>query len=300
MMLLALSVLGGCGKKDKGDDVAKTDVPKSAESTTPSATDAGTDTQPSVEPAGDAGSTLTVIASPGIHTQILNQAKDILAGEGITLVIDSEFDDYMMPNWFVDGSVYDCNYYQHEVYMNTFNEEQDTDLVSVGKIHFEPLGLYPGTKVSLSSLANGDTIAIPRDTANQARALSLLSDAGIITMPSDKRLDGTIKDVAANPYNIKFELMDASQIPSAVARAAFVVMNGNYARQALYTVTTDALFFEQANTEVADKYANIIAVRRDRQDDPLVKKLVEVLQGDEIRTYIENSFAGAVVPYTGS
>ncbi len=301
--LIAVTTLSCCGGQKDKSDVATTslqpDQQTGGESTgesTDSAGTANTWTGSDEIPEG----ALTVVASPGVHEDILKMAQVILAEEGIELYIDSDFDDYLIPNFFVDGGVYDCNYFQHEEYLNTFNQEQGTDLVSVGKIHFEPLGIYPGKKKSLSALEEGDLITIPRDTANQARAIKLLSDAGIVTIPEDKKNSSSVGDIIDNPHGIDIRLMDASQVPSAVASSAFVVMNGNYARQALYTVTSDALAYENPDSSVAGRYANIIAVNRGNENDPRVQALVRVLQSQEIRDYIETRFAGAVVPYTGS
>lgn len=303
-VLLMTALLAGCGKSG-GENVATTNLQNQQEP----AAQTG-DLQPAAPQAqaqaqtwnGDSGTdenTLTVVASPGIHSEILRMAQTILASEGITLYVDSDFEDYLIPNFLVDGGVYTCNYFQHEEYLNSFNEEQGTDLVSVGKIHFEPLGIYPGKKKALSALENGDVITIPRDTANQARALKLLSDAKLIGIPSDKATTASVRDITDNPYGLQIQLMDASQVPSAVAGSAFVVMNGNYARQALYTVTSDAIAYENPESSVADRYANIIAVNRGDENNPLVQELVRVLQSDDIKTYMNSRFAGAVVPYNG-
>ena len=304
MMVLVISVLYGCGKSDD-NNVASTALPGAQDTNGQTAQTAQTSDAQTAQAQTWSGDTagekyLSVVASPGIHTEILKMAQTILAGEGITLYIDSDFEDYLIPNFLVDGGVYTCNYFQHEEYLNSFNEEQGTDLVSVGKIHFEPLGIYPGKKKSLKSLESGDVITIPRDTANQARALKLLSDAGLITLPADKTADASIGDITDNPYGIRIQLMDASQVPSAIADSAFIVMNGNYARQALYTVTSDAIAYENPDSSVADKYANIIAVNRGDENNPLVQELVKVLQSEDIRVYMQSRFAGAVVPYSGS
>lgn len=302
-MLTAVTMLGGCGNAKDKTDVATTTLPTGQQPNEENAQNGSADNGTADAWAGTEEipeDALTVVASPGAHEEILKMAQTALAAEGIELYVDADFDDYMMPNLLVDGGVYDCNYFQHEEYLNTFNEEQGTDLVSVGKIHFEPLGIYPGRKKSISGLESGDVITIPRDTANQARALKLLSDAGIIKIPDDKKNSSSVRDITDNPNGVEIRLMDASQVPSAVANSAFVVMNGNYARQALYTVTSDALAYENPDSSVAGRYANIIAVNRGNENDPRVQALVRVLQSDEIRSYIETRFAGAVVPYTGS
>ncbi|MCR5675430.1 MAG: metal ABC transporter substrate-binding protein [Lachnospiraceae bacterium] len=293
----AIALLAGCGKKDS-QDVATTSLDAGQEQQA-----TGTDTTQAQSWDGGVGEVpegaLTVVASPGVHTDILRMAQSILADEGIELYIDSDFDDYLMPNLLVDGGVYECNYFQHEEYLATFNAEQGTDLVSVGKIHFEPLGIYRGVKWSLDDLTDGDVITIPRDTANQARALKLLSDVGLISLDTSVQ-DPSINDVTDNPKGLRLELMDASQVPSAVANSAFVVMNGNYARQALYTVTSDAIAYENPKSSVAGRYANIIAVNRENANDPRVLALVKALQSEDVRNYMETKYAGAVVPYTGS
>ena len=303
VLLAAMTVLGGCGKEQGKSGVATTELPSGQSGDeTVQQSQGGTEQADTWDGGSEAipEGALTVVASPGAHEEILRMAQATLADEGIDLYIDSDFDDYIMPNILVDGGSYDCNYFQHEEYLNTFNKEQGTDLVSVGKIHFEPLGIYPGKKKSLSALEEGDLITIPRDTANQARAIKLLSDAGIVSIPEDKKNSSSVNDITDNPHGIEIRLMDASQVPSAVASSAFVVMNGNYATQALYTVTSDALAYENPDSSVASRYANIIAVNRGMEDDPRVQKLVNVLQSEEIRSFIETRYAGAVVPYTGS
>ncbi|MBR4529128.1 MAG: metal ABC transporter substrate-binding protein [Lachnospiraceae bacterium] len=300
---LLLAVTAGCGKQG-GDPVASTTLPAADQPAAQQTQDQPSDTKPAVEWNGDAETVpegaLTVVACPGAHEEILKMAQTALASEGIQLYVNADYDDYMMPNLLVDADIYECNYFQHEEYLKTFNEEQGTDLVSVGKIHFEPLGIYRGRKHSLSELSNGDIITVPRDTANQARALKLLADCGLLSLDPAKEDAASIEDIRDNPKGITISLMDASQVPAAIAESAFVVMNGNYARQALYTLDQDALAYEAPDSAAASRYANIIAVKRENAEDPRVKKLVEVLQGSDLQTYMQTKYAGAVVPYAGS
>ena len=239
--------------------------------------------------------TITVAASPTPHAEILEAAKDLLKEKGYTLEI-KEFDDYPQQNVVVDEGEFDANYFQHQPYLDNFNEEKGSDLVSAAKIHYEPLGIYPGTSEDLENIKDGAKIAVPNDATNEARALLLLEENGIITLKEDAGLNATKKDVEENPHNIEIVELDAAQIARVVEELDFVVLNGNYALDAGFNVQTDAIAKEEADSEAAQTYANIIAVKKENKDSEKIKALVEVLQSEEIGKFITDTYEGAVVP----
>lgn len=239
---------------------------------------------------------ITVAASPTPHAEILAAAADILKKEGWTLKI-TEFEDYVQPNLVVDGGEIDANYFQHVPYLDDFNEENGTSLVSVGGIHYEPFGIYPGTKSALSDLAEGDVIALPNDTTNEARALLLLQDNGIITLADGAGLKATVKDITDNPKNIKIQELEAAQVSRVKDEVAFVVLNGNYALAAGFSVAHDAVAYETSDSEAAKTYVNVLVVKKGNENEEGIQALVKVLKSDEIRQYIVDSYDGAVVPF---
>lgn len=239
--------------------------------------------------------TITVAASPTPHAEILEAAKDLLKEKGYTLEI-KEFDDYPQQNVVVDEGEFDANYFQHQPYLDNFNEEKGSDLVSAAKIHYEPLGIYPGASEDLENIKDGAKIAVPNDATNEARALLLLEENGIITLKEDAGLNVTKKDVEENPHNIEIVELDAAQIARVVEELDFVVLNGNYALDAGFNVQTDAIAKEEADSEAAQTYANIIAVKKENKDSEKIKALVEVLQSEEIGKFITDTYEGAVVP----
>ena len=239
---------------------------------------------------------IKVAASTTPHAEILEQAKTILAKDGWDLQV-TEFSDYVQPNLVVDSGDFDANYFQHIPYLESFNEEHGTHLVNAGGIHYEPFGIYPGTKKALSEITEGDVIAVPNDTTNEARALLLLQDNGIITLKDGVGLEATVKDIVDNPYGVKIQELEAAQVSRVIPEVAFVVLNGNYALEAGFSVGKDAVAYESAQSEAAKTYVNVIAVKEGNEDKKAIKKLVEVLKSDEIKTYIEETYDGAVVPF---
>jgi D-methionine transport system substrate-binding protein len=239
---------------------------------------------------------ITVAASTTPHAEILEQAKTILAKEGWDLKV-TVFSDYVQPNLVVESGDFDANYFQHIPYLEQFNEEQGTHLVNAGGIHYEPFGIYPGTKKELSELKKGDVIAVPNDTTNEARALLLLQDNGIITLKDGVGLEATVKDIVDNPYEIKIQELEAAQVSRVVPEVAFVVLNGNYALEAGFSVAKDAVAYEASESEAAKTYVNVIAVKEGNENKEGIKKLVEVLKSDEIKQFIKDTYDGAVVPF---
>lgn len=182
-------------------------------------------------------------------------------------------------------------------YLENFNAEKGTHLVNAGGIHYEPFGIYPGTKKDLSELADGDTIAVPNDTTNEARALLLLQDNGIITLKDGAGLEATVNDIAENPHNVKIEELAAEQVARVAPEVAFVVLNGNYALQAGYSVAQDSLAYETSDSEAAKTYVNVIAVKEGNENNPGIQALVKVLKSDDIKKFINDTYDGAVIPF---
>lgn len=267
--VLAIGALIGCGSTDK-----------KAESSTGS-----TDTQ-----------VIKVAASATPHAEILEEAKPLLAKEGYDLQV-TVFDDYVQPNEVVDSGDFDANYFQHVPYMEQFNKEKGTKLVDAGDIHYEPFGIYPGTKKSLDEIADGDEIAVPNDTTNEARALLLLQDNGLIKLKDGAGFTATVNDIAENPHNIKIVELEAAQVARVTGETAFVVLNGNYALQAGYSVKKDALAYEASDSEAAKTYVNIIAVKEGNEDSDAIKALVKVLKSDDIKKFIDEKYDGAVIAF---
>ena len=207
------------------------------------------------------------------------------------------FDDYVQPNLVVESGEFDANYFQHIPYLESFNKEQGTHLVNAGGIHYEPFGIYPGTKKDLSELAEGDTIAIPNDTTNEARALLLLQDNGIITLNDGVGLTATVNDIKENPKNIKFEELEAAQVARVINEVSFVVLNGNYALEAGLSAAKDSISYEKSDSDAAKTYVNIIAVKEGNENNEKIKALVEVLKSDEITKFINEKYDGAVIPF---
>ena len=242
--------------------------------------------------------TIKVAASATPHAEILEEAKPILEKEGWDLEV-TVFDDYVQPNLVVESGDFDANYFQHIPYLEQFNEEKGTHLVVAGKIHYEPFGIYPGTKKDLKDIAKGDKIAVPNDTTNEARALLLLQDNGIIKLKDGAGIKATVNDIEENPNNIEIVELEAAQVPRVVNEVAYVVLNGNYALEANYTVKKDALAYEKSDSEAAKTYVNVIAVKEGNENNEGIKALVEVLKSDEMKKFINDTYQGSVVPYEG-
>lgn len=239
---------------------------------------------------------IKVAASSTPHAEILEEAKDLLAEKGWTLEV-TVFDDYVQPNLVVESGEFDANYFQHIPYLDNFNAENGTHLVNAGGIHYEPFGIYPGTKTSLEDLEEGDTIAVPNDTTNEARALLLLQDNGIITLKEDAGLEATVNDIVDNPKNVEILELEAAQVARVKEEVAFVVLNGNYALEAGFSVAKDSIAYEKADSEAAKTYVNVIAVKEGKEDSEAIKALIEVLTSDEIKQYINDTYDGAVIPF---
>lgn len=265
---LAVFALAGCGSSDKA-----------ASSDTAASSSSGETT------------VLKVGATAVPHAEILEQVKPILAKEGIDLQI-VEFNDYVQPNLALNDGELDANYFQHQPYLDEFKSEHDVKLVSAGGIHIEPMGVYSKKVKSLDDLADGASIAIPNDPTNGGRALILLAKAGVITLKDNNDIKATVQDITANPKNIKFQEVEAAQLPRVLDDVDAAVINTNYAMQANLVPSKDALVMEDSTSP----YVNIVAVREGDQDKPAIKKLIEALKSDTVKKFIEEKYKGAVVP----
>ncbi len=238
--------------------------------------------------------TITVAASTAPHAEILEQCKSIMTEKGYTLEVQV-MDDYVTPNVATDDGDVDANYFQHQPYLDQFNAEKGTKLVTVAKVHYEPYGIYAGTCASLDALEDGAVIAVPNDATNEARALLLLEANGLITLAEGAGLTATKNDITDNPKNLDIREMEAALLPTVLDEVAFAVINGNYAISAGLNVA-EALAVEDAASEAAQTYANVLVVKEGNENLDKVKALVEALHSDAIRDYITTTYAGAVVP----
>ncbi len=241
--------------------------------------------------------TIVVGASATPHAEILEQVKDALAKDGWTLEIKI-FDDYILPNKSLSEGELDANYFQHTPYLESYNASNGTDLVSAAKIHYEPFGIYGNGVTSLSELAAGATIIIPADDSNETRALLLLQQEGLITLPEDASASKgvTTLDIVDNGgYDI--QAVQADTVPAQLQNSnpgTIAVINGNYALQAgLHS--SDALALESASGDAAQTYANIVACRKGEENSDKIKALVSALQSDAVKQYIADTYNGAVV-----
>lgn len=282
--VLAIGALTACssGDKDSSTTVQETET-QTADTSTETA---------------DTATELTKVvvgASTTPHAEILAAAKDILAEKGYELEV-VEYSDYVQPNLALDAGDLDANYFQHQPYLDQFNEENKTDIVSVAAIHYEPFGIYAGKTTSLDSLADGAKVAVPNDASNEARALLLLEAQGLITLKEGVGLNATKTDIAENPKNLDIVEIEAAQLARSLPDVDIAVINGNVALQAGLNVAKDALATEDKESVAAQTYANILAVKAGNEENEGVKALVEALQSDVVKQFIEEKYEGSVVP----
>ena len=235
--------------------------------------------------------TLKVGASPEPHAKMLALVKEDLEKEGIALEV-KEFSDYVQPNLVVNDKQLDANFFQHLPYLENFNKEKGTNLVSLGSIHLEPMGVYSEKIKSIDDLKIGSTVTIPADATNGARALLILEKNGLIKLNEDAGFNATEKDIVKNPKNLKFEALDSASLPRTLKDVDISVINGNYALEAGFDPQKDALILE----ENSSPYGNIIAIRKGDENRPELKALLKALQSDKIKKYIEENFKGGVIP----
>lgn len=237
---------------------------------------------------------IKVGASPTPHAEILEVIKDNLEEDGYTLEI-VEYNDYVLPNTAVEDGEIDANFFQHTPYLNDFNAENGTHIVSVASVHFEPFGIYGGKTKSLEELKDGATVAVPNDTTNEARALLLLEAQGLIKLKDGVGLDATVVDIEENKLNLEIKELEAAQIARSLQDVDIACINGNYALEAGLTAE-DAIAFEASDSLAASTYANIVTVKEGNENSEKTKALVDAILSDEVRDYINNTYNGAVVP----
>lgn len=232
-------------------------------------------------------------ASVTPHAEILNAVKDELKAAGYDLEV-VEFTDYVLPNTALEQGDLDANYFQHTPYLENFNEEKGTHLAAVGKIHYEPFGIYAGKTSDLSAIPDGGSIAIPNDGTNEARALLLLEAQGLIKLKEGITFTATVLDIAENPKNLSIKEIEAAQLARSLQDVDAAVINGNYAIQAGLKVK-DALAIEDKDSIAADTYANVLVVKEGHENDEATKALLAALQSDTAKKFMEEKYEGAVI-----
>lgn len=279
--VLTAAALSACGGAKTEDTAATTAADTTA---------AGTETTAAPAELKE----IKVGASPAPHAEILEAAAPALEKLGYKLTI-VEFTDYVQPNLALDTGDLDANYFQHYPYLEQFNQENGTKIVSAASIHYEPFGIYAGKTASLAELADGAKIAVPNDATNEARALLLLEAQGLIKLADGVGLNATKTDVVENPKNLDILEIEAAQIPRSLQDVEVAVINGNYAIEAGLKVS-DALAVEASDSEAAVTYGNIVAVQEGRENDEAIQALVEALTGNDVKAFIDSTYEGAVVP----
>lgn len=234
---------------------------------------------------------LSVAATPVPHAELLEYVKIPLAKQGVELDV-KVFTDYVQPNLQVSQKQLDVNFFQHKPYLDEFNAARGTELVQVGQVHVEPFGAYSRKVKSVDALPEGATVAIPNDPSNGGRALLLLANHGLIKLKDPKNILATSRDVAENPKKLKFRELEAATLPRVLDQVELALINTNYALEAGLNPTEDALFIEGSDSP----YANILVTRKDNAESESVKKLVQALQSDDVRKFIEEKYKGAIVP----
>lgn len=307
-IVLGASLLAGCGSSASSgsDSTASTSSTASVEeaagtSTADSVAEASSTTsgvaggEDAIPEASGSDTTITVGASPSPHAEILEQAESLLKDKGWTLKIQ-QYNDYIQPDAALASGDLDANYFQHKPYLDNYNKENNTDLVSAGVIHYEPFGIFPGKTKSLDDLKDGAQVGVPNDATNEARALLLLEAQGLITLKSDAGINATKNDIEKNPKNLKIVEIEAAQLPRSIQDLDIAVVNGNYAIQAGFSVKKDALAVEDAKSLGAKTYGNVVAVRKEDQNSDKTKALVAALRSEKVKNYINEKYDGAVVP----
>ena len=261
VLVLSLGILAACGGGAGGDD--------------------------------SADKTIKVAASPTPHAEILNSVKDQLAEEGWTLEV-IEFDDYVQPNVATTDGDVDANYFQHVPYLDQYNEENGTDLVPVANMHYEKMAVYAGTKDSLDAIEAGDKIGVPNDATNEARALKVLEEQGLIKLKEGSSETATVTDIEEYPKGeIEIVELEAASIPASLPDLAFGVINANYAIQA--DIMDKVVAVEGTDEAQEDTYVNIIVVNSGNENSEKIQALVNALHSDATKAFIEETFNGAVV-----
>lgn len=249
--------------------------------------------QPNTNTSSDSSKTIKVGASPSPHAEILNHVKDALSKDGYNLEV-VEYNDYIQPNTALESGELDANYFQHITYLNNFNEENNTHLVSAGNIHFEPMRIFAGKSASLDAIPDGGVVTVPNDTTNEARALLLLEQEGLIKLKEGAGTLATVADIVENPKNLQIKEIEAAQVPRSLDDSEIAVINCNYALSAGLELDK-SLAVESDSGEAAKAYANVIAVKEGNENTDKTKALVKALQSDDVKEFINSNYKGAVV-----
>ena len=281
---LSVSALTGCGSNETAAQTSEAAATTANQETAAQTTEATESKE-----VADTDTTIKVAASAVPHAEILEAAKPLLAEQGYTLEIQI-FDDYVQPNLVVESGDFDANYFQHIPYLESFNEEKGTHLVNAGGIHYEPFGLYPGTETSLDNIDNA-TIAVPNDTTNEARALTLLEKNGFFKLKADAGLTATKNDIEENPLNVTVDEVEAAQVPNVLQDEDYAVINSNYAISAGLDPMTDALAMEDGSSA----YVNVLVCKEGNENEPKIKALVAALQSQQVKDFMDENYKGAVV-----
>lgn len=302
VVVLAAAVLFTACSSDAGSNASastETSAEASAEASTEASAEESTETSAAASDASsaaaDGDTTIKVGASPTPHAEILAQIQDALKEKGYDLEV-VEFTDYIQPNVALSGGDLDANYFQHITYLNDYNEQNSTDLVSAADIHYEPFAIYAGKLTgTLDDLQDGAQVAVPNDPTNEARALLLLEAQGLITLDPNAGLGATKLDITENPKNLDIVEVEAAQLARSLPDVDVAVINGNYAMQAGLNPTTDGLAMESQDSDTAKAYTNVIAVASGHENDPKIQALVEALETDDVKKFMEDTYNGAVI-----
>ena len=283
---LAVSTLAGCGSSATVSDNSQTANVEDAQ--------VPTSDQPQAESETDAAKdkVITVGATITPHSEILSVVAENLKEQGYELKI-VEYNDYVLPNTALEAGDLDANYFQHVPYLDDFNAENGTHIVSAAAVHFEPMGIYAGKTAKIEDIQKGASVAVPNDTTNEARALLLLEAQGLLKLKADAGIKATILDIEENPYELDIKELEAAQVPKAIQDVDIAVVNGNYALEA---GLGDALVTEAKDSLAAETYGNIIAVREGEENSEKTKALVDAILPDNVKEYIEKTYSGAVLP----
>ena len=282
---LAAALLTGCGSSESSSN----DNDKAAAGQTEASTEVAeaTETDESSE-----DKVIKVGACVTPHAEILEQIKDNLAEEGWTLEV-VEYNDYVLPNTALEDGDLDANYFQHKPYLDDFNAENGTHIVTLAAVHFEPMGVYAGKSSDLSNVPDGATIAVPNDTTNEARALLLLEAQGLIKLKDGVGIEATVLDIEENTHNIEIQELEAAQVAKSIQDVDFAVINGNYAIEA---GLDSAIAVEAADSLAAETYANYVCVKDGEENSEKSQALKNAILTQEVKDYINNTYSGAVVP----
>ncbi len=288
---LAVAALTGCGGSDSASKNADQANASQTEETTDNV-EASSDNTASEDKEASGDKTIKVGACVTPHAEILEQIKDNLADEGWTLEI-VEYNDYVLPNTALEDGDLDANYFQHKPYLDDFNKENGTHIVTSAAVHFEPMGVYAGKSSDLSNIPDGAKIAVPNDSTNEARALLLLEAQGLIKLKEGVGIQATVLDIEENSHNIEIQELEAAQVPKSIQDVDFAVVNGNYAIEA---GLGDAIAVEAADSLAADTYANYVCVKEGEENSDKTQALKNAILTQEVKDFINNTYSGAVVP----